>query len=541
MRQRLPVNQRGQVLIVMVVIMLILLVIGFFLFDLQNVIRTRSTAQNGADAAALTAAAWQGRSINMIGELNLLQAATAMLSEVPPYPEAPASPTAEELAASSALITELQTRLTYVGPLLGFAASQQAAKNNGLRAIPSFASSVDLHLNSWLSPINGDIYRNTYGDDPAGLGYAWTEPYAGMLQDIIDRGIAARPVNSRYLYGEPEIGGPASDLLRDPNFYRAVHAHHYCWFYQRGYGPDHPPIDLNGISVDLSPSGWFPGSEYLSLYVDFSTAAPAESALIAGRLQPYLEDRQLSALPEDQRLAANARWAIYEEIGDGWGWGQTGIYDFINPYLHADFRDEFTYAGPGARVITTASPPMISGRWAWDYGSQDEPETRLGRSGSRLRDAEEQLAELSEEESVDSVAAAKPFGQAAGRPPHELGIVLPLFTDVRLIPVALLNENLADADPTFFEFLINVLGHPDWPNIPADLRAQYSYYLEAIDDYNDDTSNFSLRWWDFDEWRNSYMAGEDGIPDTDDDRRDPCEPPRGGPGGGSRGGPGIIH
>ena len=105
----------GQVLLVVVVMLVVILVFGFFLFDLQGIIRLRARSQTGVDAAALAGAAWQGRTLNMIGELNLLKATTVMLTDS----EDPTSPVD---VAHTEQMTQLQARLAYVGPMMGLAA-----------------------------------------------------------------------------------------------------------------------------------------------------------------------------------------------------------------------------------------------------------------------------------------------------------------------------------------------------------------------------------------------------------------------------------
>ncbi len=540
-------RQKGQVLIFAVMIMLIILVVIFFLYDVQNVIRVRATTQNGADAAALTAAAWQGRTLNTIGELNLIKASTMLIYGIPPTaaPDEPLPIPEEELLASVNLLTNMQTRLTYVGPLIGLAAAQQSAKGNALRTSGSYTSGIYYHINTWMDWRGGSLYENIYGNDPRGLGYNWISSYQVMLEEIAWRGIAARPVNSRYLFGSPHLNGSGADLLLDLDFYRAVHSRNYCWFYQRGMGPDAPPIDISAINLDLTPESWFPGSEILPLYVEFGSGAQYDPAV----MYQEMASRELEPIPAVQPGLPEITWAVYDLTGDGWGWGQTAIYDYVNGYLRSDFRREYTYGGAAARIITHAAPSIISGRWSWKHGQPENEEefSSIGsalnmRGSGQLSRAEYGLRTLRSSEMVESVSAAKPFGRLGSDPPHRSGIVLPVFEQVRLIPVSLLNSNIVDREPSFYRFLIEYFGHPDFPDVPEDLLNRYAYFLSAINLFNNMSSDFRVGWFDFDDWRNDYMAGEDGILGNEDDQRDPCEPVfTGGPGGGSRGGPGIIH
>src|SRR5690606_32691049 len=78
---------------------------------------------------------WQGISLNVIGDLNILQAVAilnGLSAGATNFPEAEA-------------IADLQSRLAYVGPMLGFAASQQAAKNNQIYVNPDYSLLIAEH------------------------------------------------------------------------------------------------------------------------------------------------------------------------------------------------------------------------------------------------------------------------------------------------------------------------------------------------------------------------------------------------------------
>lgn len=542
-------------LVFVVILLLILLVMIFFLFDLQTVIRLRAKAQNAADAAALTGAAWQARTLNLIGELNLLKGASILLTEISPGQEPDADRTAEDLRSAAALLTHMQARLSYVGPLLGVAAAQQAAKNNGMRVVPAYSGFFREHISTFLDEAGGNLYQELYGDDPGGFTYPWRSSYQSLLEEVIAEGIAANPVNARILAGIPEVEGGGGHLLTDPDFYSAVYGLHFCWFYRRNIGPDHPPIDIDSMIYRRTPEAYFPGSEFLPLYLLFS-----ESADPGGTVRPELEARNLEALPDDQPGLPDVTWAVYDPTGDGYGWDEVELYRFMNQYLRSSFRPEFTYSGACARMVTRANPPVLTGRWTWKFGQpeHEEEDTRLGRelawsreefgpdrsfatSARRLDEAEERMDQLRRRHGVVSIASAKPFGSVSGQPPQSAGMVLPVFTDVRLVPVGVARSNPLSTDPELFRFIVEFFGHPSYPNVPDDVRARHRQYLRAIDIYNDPTSAFSTQWRQFDEWRTEFMAGEDQQAETEDDRRDPCLVRRGGPGSGSRGGPGIIH
>jgi Flp pilus assembly protein TadG len=107
------INEKGQTLIVAVLAIIVLFLAALFLFDLQSIIRVKVKTQTAADAAALAGAKAQVQSLNLIGEINIIKACTVLVADF-------ASGDAEEqLQAASANLTEMQCRITFVGPLLG--------------------------------------------------------------------------------------------------------------------------------------------------------------------------------------------------------------------------------------------------------------------------------------------------------------------------------------------------------------------------------------------------------------------------------------
>ena len=139
----------GQVLISGVIMLTLLLLTLLYMFDVHNVIRGKLKLETGQQAAALAGAAWQKNSLNLIGEINLFKACSALLEgddhwthPLPDVPEDKNDPEYQQkrkerrdaLQGRIDLLTEMQTRVSFIGPLIGFAAAQQAAKANGLPA-----------------------------------------------------------------------------------------------------------------------------------------------------------------------------------------------------------------------------------------------------------------------------------------------------------------------------------------------------------------------------------------------------------------------
>jgi len=172
-------NRSGQTLIFLVLIVVILAFVAIWNFDLHKTVYVKTLSQNAGDAAALAAARWQGLTLNLIGDLNILQAVAWTEGD---------TDTASEIAA-------LQARLCYVGPMIGFMASQQAAKNNGIYVNTRYTARVRQHAQDvrTVYPSLGDDGRMMFEEPYPGC---WQE-YADMIETVADNGIAAGPDNAR--------------------------------------------------------------------------------------------------------------------------------------------------------------------------------------------------------------------------------------------------------------------------------------------------------------------------------------------------------
>ena len=128
----------GQVLLLAVLAMIILVIAIMVLFDVQRIIRGKIRVMSGIDAAALTGAEWQKHTLNIIGELNLVKACSVLISDsiygiggdVNDFMKVDVTRDSTEAEIAAAILTEMQVRVSFVGPLIGFGAAQQAAKNN---------------------------------------------------------------------------------------------------------------------------------------------------------------------------------------------------------------------------------------------------------------------------------------------------------------------------------------------------------------------------------------------------------------------------
>lgn len=382
--------KRGQVMIFMVVFLVILVLIGLFNYDLHKIIRTKHVARNGGDAAALAAARWQGIILNLIGELNIVQAAawTDALST-----GAPDCPAADACA-------DLQARLCLAGPLVGLAASQQAAKNNGVFVNADFTRDLTEHAT---------LVRNEYDirfpdqpyQNPPGEPSCWID-YADMLDLLALEGIAAAPDSYRFY---SDFASRAHYLL-NPDFYSAVSTRSWCWFYFNAMAlletydnwRDWPALPLITEPRPLN-------SEYFSLYLrreDRLDSLPfARGAARAASIADFLTllSDEADAPIDPAVMTVDSTWFRFQE-GEWGPWSDRIPEGF--PFL-GEIRETADAAGADAAVLL---------------------ETTMQR-----------LTPGSPPDTLVWSAAAKPFGALGDRPPTLYGLVLPAFTDIRLIPV----------------------------------------------------------------------------------------------------------
>ena len=293
-------GEHGQVLILAVVAIILVILAVLLLFDVQTVIRGKVKAQNGVDAAALTAAEWQKHSLNLIGELNLVRATGTLISEPffadgilkdpninfdfpdvinPNFPpveqeefllfpeksefinedgELDKAKLHNELARVELekrfleildrLVSQLQTRIAFTGPLIAFGAAQQAAKNNGITYDPDAGQFFAFYLEI----VEHNMLYSTI--DPLFFGYDWRNSYVSMLNSAFDisygkdeqnfdpfagdgtalYGIA---VGTKFKFtGMPELkGDPPTDLsyyFAQKETYEMIHARNWCWLDQ---------------------------------------------------------------------------------------------------------------------------------------------------------------------------------------------------------------------------------------------------------------------------------------------------------------------
>jgi len=381
----------GQAIIFVMMVLVIVTFAALWQFDLHKTLFVKYKSRNGGDSAALAAARWQALSLNIIGELNMLQAISISQSLA----------SGDTNFVEAKAIADLGARVAYTGPMIGLLASQQAAKNNGIYVNPDYTEEVRSHA--------GEIRREypirypdpPYHNDPEPPS-AWDD-YADMVEEIAAFGIAAWPENVQYYTDFADW----DHMLLNPSFYDAIASRDWCWFFFNAYDllksyqsyHDWPPLP---IYVEPRPAS----AEYFSLNlrrlsrlsymgaIAFTNSAITPRQLVARIGQETGENLD----PAIINVAAN--WLFYrDEVWSSW-----------SDWVGADFpfrgtiKPEYDYAGADAAVrlysgVDRVTPGIQGAKVSWS-------------------------------------AAAKPFGTLEGPiKPNQYGLVMPAYTDVRMIPI----------------------------------------------------------------------------------------------------------
>ena len=386
-------GRSGQAIVFVLMALTILVFALLWNIDLHRLVAGKSLAQNAGDSAALAAAKWQGETLNLIGELNLMHA-LAM--------------SARDSVAEDG-ITNMQARLCFTGPLAGLVAAQVAAKNNRIYNDDDFTALLKEHADDvrrYDQEVGGGIVY------PEPFSGAWDE-YAGMLASIAGDGLAAAPDNALF-YGDVTSG----HVLLDKSFYEAVAGRNWCWFYLNTATSSEPPRTL---------------LDEFSSYESFGPIPPPSP--------PRYENSEIFGLGLQARTLAlrrvggveDALFDSAESQGiDMSGYISTNVMPFSRTWYYYD--NSWVSPWPGMDPAAGDFLPMAGTvKPEYNYTGADAV-IRLYATSYRM------TANNSEDEIVWT-AAAKPFGYLSGDGeasrlcPQTYGLVLPAFRDIRLIPM----------------------------------------------------------------------------------------------------------
>jgi hypothetical protein len=382
-------RKRGQVIVVLIMILVILFFAVIWNLDLHKIVNIRSMSQNAGDSAALMGARWQGITLNLIGDLNIMQA-VALANDQP---------------GTAAAITNLQARLCFVGPMIGFVACQQAAKNNRIYVNEGYRTRIrEEFVPTLVSYI--DNGRNAPYDD------AWMD-LLDIMTLLHDDGVAAM---AEPLWPDEPDG---DHYLTTPAFYEAIASKNWCWFLfnafdllneydnylywdredplpgRAGRPPrDNPddPLSINSVIFGLGlVQERTPVTNWIPWNVVEATAA----------------ERNLDPPVSSAHEGDTGVWYCYGRPWEG-AWDAISL-DSADPFPAAGHvKPQYDYAGADAYVRIEAGFERLT----------------PGPGGSLASNT------------IAWTAAAKPFGYLdVTNTPKDHQIVLPAFRNVQLIPL----------------------------------------------------------------------------------------------------------
>jgi len=457
-------KESGQVLLLGVVMMTALLLLLLYAFDIHNVIRAKFKTETAQQAAALAGARWQRESLNLIGEINVLKVCELLMTGDDVWQEALPDRAEDEqaylaaLRARTALLTEMQTRISFIGPLIGFAAAQQAAKANGLA--PTGSSG-----NTYLELLRTSRrYWEIFGGAPDVIhNYRWRNAYIGLLEAIINNGIAVYP-NARLAHN-PTVEPPE---LAEDALYPAIRRH------AAEIAAGDPPPKQSGWKDELyrfvkywrqgdfEGKWWridyslnaFPGeSEIFTLGV--RTGASAWSGGESGAVGA-IDDRGMndatSARGEIQWSSAtipvDPQFFCYDETWyPSYYRARYNDYDadhysywFDGDVLRKPVRQQYRYEGPAAYVEGAVDVGRVVRHRVRRKNFRRSEGFLAQRSGSASARVGSRR-DFSMSDSSGSLTeyrpgvVAKPLGALGNdRPPIEIPVILPVFDRESLVP-----------------------------------------------------------------------------------------------------------
>lgn len=437
-------EKSGQTLIFMCMVILMLAFAALFYFDVHKTLFVKAKGRNGGDAAALAAARWQAISLNLIGSLNI---SMAMVITNDLSAGRNDSPDAD-------LIENLQRRISFSGPLLAYVAAQQAAKQNGIFNNEEFASSMRTEIEDFRSLLS----NNPPQFNPSSAYVNATDELIAMMELIPNQGMTVK--------APPQYPNLPSHLLINPSFYDAIAGRSWCWFFYHALNElenydnwQEWDLESSTIHAIFSSLPIRSNSPYFTLWLRWLSVKDHIPVLPAGStwentLQSLntalinLEDRDPQAYAD-----FNTQWALYNQ--NRWlSWSGRLHPEF--PW-DGDIKEEYDFGGADAALLLQ---PDISRR----------SEFRRNENAKRS-----QL--------IDRTAAAKPFGTLEGEdghvPPNTFGLVLPAYTDVRLIPMgASLSGGNGQLRAGWIEFVRDIL--PLYLDYGPSVLDQSNYYSTQL-------------------------------------------------------------
>ncbi len=513
-------DSKGQVMVIAVIIMVILMLGILFLFDLQNVIRSKVKIETADQAAALSAAQWQKESLNLIGELNLIKACDQLQGYVPASSKDKLPP--EQAADACKIITQMQTRMAFVGPVIAFGAAQQAAKNNGVniydyqkQSSTTAVKQVQVDTQNYYNNLDintptGELrYGNAYRSGINGRYPGWWDDYRGMLKSVMDQGIAVRP-NVRI-----GIERVTPYAFKDRVFYNAISNKWWCYVPLRSLlkQPDSYWSGKWWQNIQYDNPNFTGQSEIYSLGITFAKDDTADSGSYyddAAKVTSW--DNYLSKalgnpgqdwVKNTPGVLPQITWSIYDSswdssrmdyIGSYWNRSQGG-------YLSGDIKPSVSYDGAVAYAECSQTINLVNtfeSKMSAPTASQAQASLQGSTNPSPIRTINNTVVSNKVPVGNDSSGDGYPAGviartlgelEPAGSKikPTAAQIILPAFSNVALFPIAMFSDNinlLRNTDDPLSAFIIWLRNADEIdPPMPA-APAGSALYLTAVQQLN---------------------------------------------------------
>ncbi len=526
---------------VITVIILVILMLGIlFLFDLQNVIRAKVKIETANQAAALSAAQWQKESLNLIGELNLIKACDVLQTYVPDTTKS----TSIQAEDACKVITEMQTRMAFAGPVIAFGAAQQAAKNNGVNiydyqkqsssgtgSTNNVIKQVQLDALTYYNSLDintptGELrYGEAYRNDISGRYPGWWNDYRSMLKAVIDQGVAVRP-NVRI--GIERVTFFGSYAFKDRTFYNAIIGGWWCYIPLRSLlkKPDSCWAGKWWQQIQYDNPNFTGQSEIYSLGITFAQDNAADSGSYyddAAKVTSweYYLSKALGNPGQDwikntPGVLPQITWCIYDSswdssrmnyIGSYWNRSQGG-------YLSGDLKSSVSYDGAVAYAECSQTINLINSFESMNASTEAEVKASLKVNSSPIRTRSDTIINNGVPVGNDSSGDGYPAGviartlgelEPAGSTlkPTDAQIILPAFNNVALFPIAMFADNinlLRSTDDSLSAFIIWLKNTDDLYTPTVAPPAGTELYLQAVQKL--DTESFRKKG-----YNNNFVTG----------------------------------
>ena len=489
-------KEQGQVLIFAIVILIILLIATLFLFDLHSIIRSKIKLETAEQSAALAAAKWQGRSLNLIGDINLIKAVNGLLDDYDIYDKTYNINTIgtedKKFESASKTLTEMQSRISFCGPLIAFGAAQQAAKNNGINIYEGDSKSgyktVYNDMQAYLEKLDPGNNHPRYTAEAH--YYKWRTPYINMLQLITDQGLAVRP--SGDFAGIENVQPPWLYTPNDDSLYRAIINQMWC-HYLLNEIVKYPDSFWDGkwYDIDFRQTSFSGESEIYTLGINF----PNSQSDVEKSLDDIVGEGNWTIRPQIQWCTYDSKWKEGNRNYSGpnvenWHRGVR---------LRDNLKKSVRYGGAVAyaecyqriklmnRYRTKMKTPLGKDN---PYAGQDQiTKAQTALQNNIIEKTTEEPLKVGNDAATDGSvggSVAKPLGALPdGSPPTDAIIVLPLFDKVALIPSSMqifypLRVNFTNVEK--FIIWLSTVEDLHNPGIVPPGMQQYLAALQKLDD-----------------------------------------------------------